>query len=167
LFSNDFERPIRILLAEDNPADVRLAREALRETAIPHEFHTVADGQETVDFLYRHGRHAAAPAPDLILLDLNLPRKNGHDVLREIKSKPSLRRIPVVIFSSSLSERDVKTAYDLHANCFIRKPADLDEIFRVMRGILVFWGQVARVPGRTVDGDDVAADQGRMPAAEA
>lgn len=136
-----------ILLVEDNPADVRLTQEAFAETAQPAELHVASDGIEALEFLRRQGVHSAAPRPDLILLDLNMPRMDGLEVLGELKRDPELRRIPVVVLSTSEDEEDVLEVYQLNGNCFITKPVDLDRFFEVVRAIDMFWlGTVALPP---------------------
>jgi two-component system, chemotaxis family, response regulator Rcp1 len=139
-------KPIEILLVEDNPGDVRLAVEALRDAKVRNQLHAVADGVEAIAFLRRQGRYAGVPRPDLILLDLNLPRKDGREVLAEIKQDADLKRIPVVILTSSAAEQDILQAYNLHANCYITKPVDLDQFLRVVRSIEDFWLVVVRLP---------------------
>src|SRR4051794_24701063 len=119
-------RPVEILLVDDSPGDVRLTREALREGKIRNNLSVVTDGVEALAFLRREGRYAGAPRPDVILLDLNLPRKDGREVLAEIKADDRLRRIPVVILTTSADERDILRAYELHANCYITKPVDFE-----------------------------------------
>ncbi|HEX8671307.1 MAG TPA: response regulator [Longimicrobium sp.] len=141
-------RPIEVLLVEDNPGDVRLTREALKEGKVSNNLHVAPDGVEALAFLRREGPHAAAVRPDLILLDLNLPRKGGREVLEEIKSDPALRHIPVVILTSSQAEQDIARAYDLHANCYISKPVDLDQFINVVRSIEDFWFTVVKLPTR-------------------
>jgi two-component system, chemotaxis family, response regulator Rcp1 len=138
--------PIELLLVEDSEPDVRLTMEALREAKVKNRLWVVEDGVEALDFLRRQGRHAAAPRPDLILLDLNLPRKDGREVLREIKADDSLRRIPVVILTTSRSEEDVLRAYDLHANCFISKPVDFNRFMEVVKSIENFWLTIVKLP---------------------
>jgi CheY-like chemotaxis protein len=141
-------RPIEVLLVEDNPGDVRLTREALKEGKVNNNLHVAPDGVEALAFLRREGPHAGAVQPDLILLDLNLPRKGGREVLEEIKSDPALRHIPVVILTSSQAEQDIARAYDLHANCYISKPVDLDQFINVVRSIEDFWFTVVKLPTR-------------------
>lgn len=138
--------PIEILLVEDNPADVRLTREALKDAKVLNRLSVVMDGEEAMAFLRREGRHAEAPRPDLILLDLNLPRKDGREVLAEVKEDESLRSIPVVILTTSKSESDVLRSYDLHANCYISKPVGLEQFLRVIESIEDFWLSVVRLP---------------------
>jgi two-component system, chemotaxis family, response regulator Rcp1 len=139
-------RPIEILLVEDNPGDVRLAVEALRDAKVANTPHVVEDGVEALAFLRREGRHAGVPRPDLILLDLNLPLKDGREVLAEIKQDADLKRIPVVILTSSAAEQDVLQAYNLHANCYITKPVDLDQFMKVVKSIEDFWLVVVKLP---------------------
>jgi two-component system, chemotaxis family, response regulator Rcp1 len=139
-------KPIEILLVEDNPGDVRLAVEALRDGKVANRLHIVEDGVEAISFLRREGRYADVPRPDLILLDLNLPRKDGREVLAEIKQDADLKRIPVVILTSSAAEQDVVQAYNLYANCYIVKPIDLDQFLKVVRSIEDFWLIVATLP---------------------
>lgn len=139
-------KPIEILLVEDNPGDVRLAVEALRDGKVANRLHIVEDGVEAMSFLRREGRYADVPRPDLILLDLNLPRKDGREVLAEIKQDADLKRIPVVILTSSAAEQDVVQAYNLYANCYIVKPIDLDQFLKVVRSIEDFWLIVATLP---------------------
>ena len=137
---------IDILLVEDNPGDVRLTREALRDARIHNRLFVARDGAEALDFLHRRGEHAGAPRPDLILLDWNLPRKNGREVLEEIKTDPDLRRIPVVVLTTSQAEEDVLRAYDLHANCYIPKPVDLGRFMQIVGSIESFWLSVVKLP---------------------
>lgn len=139
-------RPIEILLVEDNPGDIRLTQEALRTARIPNRLRVAEDGVEAMAMLYREGQYAAAPLPDLILLDLNLPRKDGREVLREIKADPVLKRIPIIILTTSQSEPDILRAYDLHANCYITKPVDYERFQAVIRAIENFWLAIARLP---------------------
>jgi CheY-like chemotaxis protein len=143
---SDFIRPIEVLLVEDNPGDVRLTQEALKEGRIINHLNVVRDGVEATDYLWRRGKYTNAPRPDLILLDLNLPRKNGSEVLHEIKSDPSLRRIPVMVLTTSKAEQDLHNAYDLHANCYIAKPVDLDQFLNVVRSIEHFWLKIVTLP---------------------
>lgn len=142
------ECPIEILLVEDNPGDVRLTMEALRDTGFAAHVSVARDGVEALDFLLRRNGFANAPVPDLILLDLNLPRKTGRELLAEIKSMPDLRRIPVMILSTSRSDADVAFSYDHHANCYIHKPMEFDSYFDVVQSIERFWCGVASLPGR-------------------
>lgn len=140
--------PIEILLVEDNPGDVRLTIEALKEGRFANIINVAVDGFEALAFLRREGRYANAPKPDLILLDLNLPKKNGREVLAEIKNDSNLKRIPVVILTSSQAETDIVATYDLHANCYITKPVDFDQFIRVVRSIEDFWFAVVKLPPR-------------------
>jgi CheY-like chemotaxis protein len=142
-------RPIEVLLVEDNPGDVRLTREALKEGKVHNNLHVAPDGVEALAFLRREGKYADAVRPDLILLDLNLPRKSGREVLEEVKGDPALRNIPVVILTSSQAEQDIARAYDLHANCYITKPVDLDQFITVVKSIEDFWFTVVKLPTGT------------------
>jgi CheY-like chemotaxis protein len=139
---------IEILLVEDNPGDVELTREALDEAKVRNNLRVARDGVEALAFLRREGEHAGAERPDLILLDLNLPRKDGRAVLAEIKADPDLRHIPVVILTSSQAEQDIVRAYDLHANCYVTKPVDLDQFIHIVRSIEQFWFTVVKLPPR-------------------
>lgn len=139
-------RPIEILLVEDNPGDVRLTREALRDGKVQNHLSVVGDGVEALTFLRREGAHAQAPRPGLILLDLNLPRKDGRQVLAEIKTDQSLQTIPVVILTTSTAEEDVLKAYGLHANAYIKKPVDLDQFLRVVQAVEEFWLTLVTLP---------------------
>jgi two-component system, chemotaxis family, response regulator Rcp1 len=145
--------PIELLLVEDSEPDVRLTMEALRDAKVQNRLWVVEDGVEAMAFLRREGRYADAPRPDLVLLDLNLPRKDGRDVLREIKNDDALKRIPVVVLTTSKSEEDVLRAYDLHANCYITKPVDFNRFLEVVRSIEDFWLTVVRLP------DDIGASR--------
>lgn len=140
------DKSIDILLVEDNPADVRLTQEAFKETRIPNRLHVVRDGAEALAFLEQAGRFTNAPRPDMILLDLNLPKKDGREVLAQIKQKPEFKRIPVVILTTSNEEEDISHTYDHHANCFITKPAELDEFLNVVKNIESFWLSVVQLP---------------------
>jgi len=137
---------IEILLVEDNPGDARLTIEAMREAKVRNRMHVVEDGVEAMEFLRRQGRFGDAPRPDLILLDLNLPRKDGREVLAEVKTDPDLKRIPVVVLTTSRAEEDVLRAYDLHANCYVTKPVDFEQFMRVVREIDEFWVKVVTLP---------------------
>jgi CheY-like chemotaxis protein len=138
--------PIQILLVEDNPGDVRLTREVLKDGRIHNELNVVVDGVEALAFLRREGEYADAGLQDLVLLDLNLPKKDGREVLKEMKADPALRRIPVIILTSSSAELDVQSAYDLGANCYITKPVDFDQFVTVVRSIEDFWLAIVRLP---------------------
>jgi CheY-like chemotaxis protein len=134
--------PIEILLVEDNAADVRLTREALREGKVRNNLRVARDGEEALDILRREGE----PRPDLILLDLNLPRRDGREVLKEIKSDPALMTIPVVVLTTSAAEADIVKSYSLHANCYITKPVDLDQFITVVKSIDDFWLTIVKLP---------------------
>jgi chemotaxis family two-component system response regulator Rcp1 len=137
---------IEILLVEDNPGDARLTREALRDGKVRNNLHVVPDGVEAMAFLRKEGKWADAPRPDLVLLDLNLPKKSGREVLAEIKTTPDLMRIPVVVLTTSKAEEDILRAYEFHANCYITKPVDLEQFLTVIRSIEDFWFTIVRLP---------------------
>ena len=139
-------RPVEILLVEDNPGDERLTREALKEGKVYSNLHWVKDGVDAMEFLRRQGRHASAPRPDIVLLDLNLPKKDGREVLQDIKNDPELKRIPVVVLTTSKAEEDVLRTYNLHANCYVTKPVDLEKFIVVVKSIDVFWLTVVTLP---------------------
>ena len=139
-------RPIEILLVEDNPGDVRLTQEALKEDKVHNNLHVVGDGMEALAWLRREGRFADTPRPDIILLDLNLPRKDGREVLSDIKTDVELRRIPVVVLTTSRAEEDVLKAYDFNANCYITKPVDLEQFIKVVQSIKEFWLTIVKLP---------------------
>lgn len=151
MISDPESKPIAILLVEDNPADVRLTQEALKEGQVLHTLHTVKDGIEAMAFLRRERPFEDAPRPDLIFLDLNLPRKDGREVLREIKSDEKLRRIPVVILTTSKAEDDILKTYSDHANCFITKPVDLDHFIDVIKTIKQFWMNIVTLPSQCMN----------------
>lgn len=138
--------PIEILLVEDNAGDVRLMVEALKECKLSNNLSVVGDGVEALAFLRREGTYADAPRPDLIMLDLNLPRKNGYEVLGEIKDDEGLKRIPVLIMTTSRAEQDVEATYGLHASCYIVKPGDPEHFLSVMRSIENFWFTIVKLP---------------------
>ena len=138
--------PIEILLVEDNPGDVRLTKEALKEGKVYSNLHTVKDGVEAMEFLRRQGKYKDVPRPDIILLDLNLPKKDGREVLEEIKTDNDLKRIPVVVLTTSKAEEDVLRTYNLHANCYVTKPVDLEKFMVVVKSIDVFWLTVVTLP---------------------
>ena len=138
--------PIQILLVEDNPGDVRLTKEALKDGKVANIINVATDGMEAMAYLQRVGKYADAPRPDMILLDLNLPKKNGREVLAEIKMDPGLKHIPVVILTSSQAETDIIATYKLHANCYITKPVDFDQFMNVVKSIEDFWFTVVRLP---------------------
>ncbi len=139
-------KPIEILLVEDNPGDVRLTQEVLRDGKMNNNLYVAKDGVDAVTFLRREGAYTDAPVPDMILLDLNLPKKDGREVLAEIKADPLLKRIPVVVLTTSKAEQDIHKAYDLHANCYITKPVDLDQFIQVVTSIENFWLTIVKLP---------------------
>ena len=139
-------KPVEISLVEDNPGDVRLTQEALNDGKVRNNMHVAEDGVEAVAFLRREGKYADAPRPDLILLDLNLPKKDGREVLAEIKTDEDLKRIPVVVLTTSKAEQDIFRAYDQHANCYITKPVDLDQFITIVKGIEDFWFTIVKLP---------------------
>lgn len=139
-------RQVEILLVEDNPGDVRLTMEALKEGKLSNNLSTVKDGVEAIAFLRREGQYINAVRPDLILLDLNLPRKDGREVLAELKQDSELRRIPIIVLTTSQAEQDILKTYDLHANCYITKPVDLDQFMTVVRSIENFWLTLVQLP---------------------
>lgn len=139
-------RPIEILLVEDNPGDVRLTIEALRESKVRNNLQVAPDGVQAMAFLHKEGPYADVVRPDLVLLDLNLPRKDGRQVLAEIKTDPSLKTIPVVILTTSQAEQDVLQSYQLQANCYITKPVDLEQFITVVRSIQDFWLTIVKLP---------------------
>ena len=142
----DFERgdAVVILLVEDNPRDARLTKEALHEHKLRNRLYVAEDGRKAMDFLYRRGAYEDAPAPDLILLDLNMPGMDGREVLAEVKNDPALKSIPVVVLTSSEAEEDILRSYDLHANCYITKPVDLTKFIAIVRQIGDFWFEMVR-----------------------
>ena len=140
------KKEIEILLVEDNPGDVRLTAEALNEGKILNNLNVVGNGVEALAFLNQDGKYKDAPRPDLILLDLNLPKKDGREVLAEIKTNRDLKRIPVVILTSSAADQDIVTSYNLRANCYITKPVDLDQFLTVIKSIEQFWLTVVKLP---------------------
>jgi CheY-like chemotaxis protein len=137
-----------ILLVEDNPGDVRLTQEAFKQGSTPHTLEVVTDGEEALDYLYERDGYAEARRPDLVLLDLNLPKRDGREVLEQVKTDPQLRSIPVVVLTTSEAAEDVRHAYEHDANCYITKPVDLDDFLEVVRGIEDFWLRVARLPSQ-------------------
>ena len=139
-------KPVEILLVEDNPGDVRLTIEAFKEGKVSNNLHVVQDGIDALAFLHREGQYNDVPQPDVILLDLNLPKKDGREVLAEIKKEPDLKRIPVVILTTSEAEQDILKTYDLHANCYITKPVDLEQFITVVKSIETFWLSVVKLP---------------------
>lgn len=148
--------PVEILLVEDNPGDVCLIQEAFHDAGLSVTLNVARDGEEAHDFLRREGKHASAHKPDLILLDLNLPRKDGRELLGVIKSDPALRRIPVIVLTTSKSERDIAKSYDLHANCYIIKPVGIEALTNVVRSIEHFWLKVTTLPPNAAAAGDAA-----------
>lgn len=139
-------RPIEVLLVEDSPGDVRLTREALKEGKIRNNLSHVPDGVEAMAYLRHEGQYADVPKPDIVLLDLNMPRKDGREVLAEMKADARLKRIPVVVLTTSEAEQDILKTYDLHANCYITKPVDLDQFISIVRSVENFWLQLVKLP---------------------
>lgn len=154
-----YGRPIEILLVEDSPSDTELTREALLEAKVRNHLSVVEDGVQAMDFLRRQGSYAGAARPDLIMLDLNLPRKDGREVLAEIKGDPDLKTIPVVVLTTSQAEQDILRAYHLHANCYITKPVDFEQFLEAVRSIETFWLLVVKLPPRTVRAEVSAAER--------
>jgi CheY-like chemotaxis protein len=142
-------QPIEILLVEDNPGDVELTREALDAAKVSNKLHVVEDGADAVDFLFRRGKFTDVPRPDIILLDLNLPRKDGRQVLSEIKAEPDLSQIPVVVLTTSQADEDIIRAYQLHANCYVTKPVDFNQFMHIVSTIEEFWLTVVKLPKKT------------------
>lgn len=138
--------PVEILLVEDNPGDARLTQEAFKEARVANTLHIVHDGTEALALLRKQGKYAETPRPDIILLDLNLPKMDGREVLAEIKNDPALRRIPVIILTTSQAEEDILKTYNLHANCFISKPVELDNFLEVIKSIENFWLTFVKLP---------------------
>jgi CheY-like chemotaxis protein len=151
-------RPVEILLVEDSPSDTELTVEALKEAKVGNHLSIVEDGVEALAFLHRQGKYSAAPRPDLIMLDLNLPRKDGREVLREIKADHSLQTIPVVVLTTSRAEQDILQAYHHHANCYITKPVDFDQFLNVVRSIESFWLMLVTLPRTTRSAQAVSSD---------
>ena len=139
-------QPIQILLVEDSPGDVRLTQEVLRDARIANQLHVVGDGEEAMAFLRHEGEYADRPHPDLVLLDLNLPRKDGREVLSEIHADPALKVVPVIVLTTSEAEQDILRSYQLSANAYITKPIDLSEFIAVVRSIENFWLSIVRLP---------------------
>jgi chemotaxis family two-component system response regulator Rcp1 len=146
MVTKSLPKHIEILLIEDSPADILLTREAFEETRILNTLHVAEDGVQAMDFLRKRGTYASAPRPDLILLDLNLPRKNGREVLAEIKADPDLRKIPIVVLTTSNAEEDILKAYDLNANCYVVKPVGFDNFMEAMQSIRHFWFSIVTLP---------------------
>lgn len=139
---------IEVLLVEDNAGDIRLTKEALKESSLLIHLNVARDGEEAMAFLRREGVHAGVPTPDLILLDLNLPRKDGREVLQEIKADADLKRIPVVVLTTSEADSDILTTYGLHANCYITKPVDMDQFVKIVKLLEEFWFTIVKLPSR-------------------
>ncbi|MGM0588974.1 MAG: response regulator [Bacteroidota bacterium] len=139
-------RPVEILLIEDNEADVRLTREGIKEAKINNNLSVVRDGEEAMDYLHKRNGFEDVPRPDLVLLDLNLPKKDGREVLEEIKSSEDLRRLPVVVLTTSEAEKDIVKSYELHANCYVTKPLGLDQFVEVIKAIEDFWFSIVKLP---------------------
>ncbi|OGP13366.1 MAG: response regulator [Deltaproteobacteria bacterium GWA2_54_12] len=139
-------RPIDILMVEDNPHDVRLTMEAFKDAKVSNNLSVASDGEEALKFLRREGEYASSSRPDLILLDLNLPKKSGREVLEEIKRDPDLKRIPVVVLTTSGNEKDILMAYELHVNAYITKPVDLDQFIKIVEAVEDFWLTVVKLP---------------------
>ncbi len=146
--------PIEILLVEDNAGDIRLTLEAFKEAPLPKHVNVVRDGVEALAFLRREGRYDCAPRPDLVLLDLNMPKKDGREVLRDAKSDPELKTIPIIVLTTSVAPSDVVRSYELHANCYIQKPADYDEFLELIRQFEAIWFDVVQLP--SIRGESVA-----------
>ncbi len=137
---------IEILLVEDSPHDVRLTREALKESKLAINLHVVQDGVDALQFLHKEGKYASSPRPDLIILDLNLPKKTGHEVLGQVKTMEKFATIPVVVLTASHADEDVLKSYKLHANCYIVKPLDVDKFFKIVQSIEDFWISIVKLP---------------------
>lgn len=148
---NMIARPIEILMVEDNPADIRLTEEGLKEAKVANNLHAVTNGNDALDFLYKRNQFASSPRPDLILLDLNLPGINGHEILSAIKQDANLLLIPVVVLTSSQSEADIIKSYEEHANCFISKPVDFNSFMDIVSMIEDFWFSIVRLPKVKMD----------------
>jgi len=146
MMHQEIGRPIEILLVEDNPGDVRLTIEALKEGKVYNNLSVVSDGAEAMEYLKKQGRHGDAIRPDLILLDLNLPKKDGREVLIEIKTDEDLKSIPVIILTSSKAEEDIFKAYNNYANCYVTKPVDVDQLFKIVKAIENFWLAIVKLP---------------------
>jgi chemotaxis family two-component system response regulator Rcp1 len=143
---SEIGKVVEILLVEDNPGDVRLTQEAFKEGKMINKLSVVEDGVEAMAFLRREGKYTDVPRPDLILLDLNMPKKDGREVLAEIKKDPNLKNIPVIILTTSQAEQDILKSYNLHANCYITKPVDLKQFNRVVKTIKDFWLTIVKLP---------------------
>ena len=162
--SADSNKACNILLVEDNPGDIRLTEEVMRESSMPIQLHIARDGVEAMKFLNSAGGASGHPLPDLILLDLNLPRKDGREVLSEVKSDPRLKRIPVLMLTTSKADRDVQACYDLHVNCYLNKPLDLDAFVDLMQIVEKFWLNTVLLPPRDEEhhGDTNTTTFGRL-----
>jgi len=139
-------KPVQILLVEDNPGDVRLTKETLRDAKVKINLRVVGDGVEAMAFLRQEGKYAGAPRPDIVLLDLNLPRKDGREVLAEMKQDPDFKRIPVVVLTTSYAEKDILKSYNLHANAYVTKPLDLEQFAKIVKAIEDFWFTIVKLP---------------------
>jgi len=139
-------QPMEILLVEDNPVDVVITKEAFNAGRVRNNVHVVEDGEEAMDFLHKRGKYSSVPTPEIILLDLNLPKKDGREILAEVKADPSLRRIPVIVLTTSQDKEDIWRSYDLQANCFITKPVDTEQFTKAMERVGQFWPSVVRLP---------------------
>lgn len=139
-------RTVEILLVEDSPIDIQLIQEAMSEDRVRNNLHIVNDGEDAIQFVRKSGKFGHVPRPDIILLDLNFPRKDGREVLHEVKSDPDLRKIPVVVLTTSRAERDIHCTYDLHVNCYVNKPVDMNQFLDVIKSISKFWLSVAALP---------------------
>jgi chemotaxis family two-component system response regulator Rcp1 len=152
VLDDENDKSFIVLLVEDNPGDVRLTQEAFKESKLLHKLYVVRDGEEALDFLFRKGNFSVAPTPDLILLDLNLPKKSGREVLVEIKNDPNLKFIPVVVLTTSEADEDILNSYKLHANCYITKPVEFDKFLNIIKRIEDFWLSIVKLPKKR--GDD-------------
>lgn len=146
MMHHEIGRPIEILLVEDNPGDVRLTIEALKEGKVYNNLSVVSDGVEAIEYLKKQGRHSEAIRPDLVLLDLNLPKKDGREVLIDIKTDEGLKSIPVIILTSSKAEEDIVKAYNNYANCYVTKPVGVDQLFKIVQAIENFWLAIVKLP---------------------
>ncbi len=144
-------KPVEILLVEDNPGDVRLTREALQESKLRNNLHVVMDGEAAMDFVYQRGEYADEPRPDLLLLDLNLPKKDGREVLEDIKGDEELRSIPVVILTTSEADEDIVKTYNLHANAYITKPVGMEKFIDVVKSVKDFWFTIVKLPDERLE----------------
>jgi CheY-like chemotaxis protein len=147
IIGKESNKPFYIMLVEDNPGDVRLTQEALKESKLYHELFIAMDGEEALEFLHQEGRFEEVPIPDIILLDLNLPKKNGREVLAEIKEDPKLKQIPVVILTTSEADIDIERCYEMHANCYITKPVEFEKFLEMIKKVEDFWLSIVKLPG--------------------